>query len=105
MTQHRLCGTNGWYKMVIRMTQPWLHPRTKALWCRRVVPHHLRALVGKGEHKQSLNTKDLAEARVRHAAVSAEVEARWATLLAGPRELTERKAHLIAGTVHETWPR
>ncbi|MDN3589576.1 DUF6538 domain-containing protein [Methylobacterium adhaesivum] len=89
--------------MALRMSQPWPHPTTGVFWFRRVVPKDLRALVGKTEELASLRTKDPAEARVRYAKHSAEVEARWANLRAGPRNLTEREAHVLAATAHDEW--
>ena len=89
--------------MALRMAQPWPHPKTGVLWFRRAVPKDLRDLVGKREELASLDTKDAAEARVRYARVSAEVEARWANLRAGVRTLTERDAHKLATIVHDVW--
>ena len=85
------------------MSQPWLHPKTGVFWFRRVVPKDLFTLVGKHEELASLRTKDPAEARVRYAKHSAEVEARWANLRAGARKLTEREAHSLAATAYHEW--
>ncbi|KAB0676098.1 DUF6538 domain-containing protein [Aureimonas leprariae] len=87
------------------MAQPWPHPKTGMFWFRRVVPNDLRAIVGKWEERLTLGTKDPAEARVRYAKVSAEVEARWANLRAGTRALTERECHALAAQAHDTWLR
>lgn len=87
------------------MAQPWKHPKTSVFWFRRAVPRDLRDLVGKREELATLDTKDPAEARVRYAKVSAEVEARWANLRAGPKTLTEREAHSLARPVHDEWVR
>ena len=89
--------------MALRMAQPFPHPKTGVFWFRRSVPKDLRALVGKVEELASLKTKDPAEARVRYAKRSAEVEARWANLRAGVRTLTEREAHDLATTAHDDW--
>ena len=91
--------------MALRMAQPWPHPKTGVLWFRRAVPKDLRNLVGRREELASLDTKDAAEARVRYARVSAEVEVRWANLRAGVRTLTERDAHKLATVVHDVWLR
>jgi hypothetical protein len=48
------------------------------------VPEDLRELVGKREEKRSLQTRDPAEAKRRHAEALAEIEQRWANLRAGP---------------------
>jgi len=69
------------------------------------VPEDLRELVGKREEKRSLETRDPAEAKRRHAEALADVEARWANLRAGPKALTEREAHQLAVTVHDRWLR
>jgi integrase len=87
------------------MAQPWKHPKTGVFWFRRAVPRDLRDLVGKREELATLDTKDPAVARVRYAKVSAEVEARWANLRAGPRPLSESEAHTLAGSVHDEWIR
>ena len=85
------------------MSQPWPHPKTGVFWFRRAVPKDLFTLVGKHEELASLRTKDPAEARVRYAKLSAEVEARWANLRTGTRTLTEREAHALAGPAHDEW--
>ena len=89
--------------MALKMAQPWVHPTSGVFWFQRVVPRDLRALVGKREELASLKTKDAAEARVRYAKLSAEVEARWANLRADARNLTEREAHALARSVHDQW--
>jgi hypothetical protein len=67
------------------------------------VPEDLRKLVGKREEKRSLQTRDPAEAKRRHAEALAEIEARWANLRAGPKALTEREAHQMAMPIHDRW--
>lgn len=62
------------------MARPWKHPKTGIYWLRRAVPADLRAAVGKREEKQSLGTKDPAQARVLHAKALAAIEERWAGL-------------------------
>ncbi|WP_152047171.1 DUF6538 domain-containing protein [Aureimonas psammosilenae] len=91
--------------MALRMAQPWPHPKTGVFWFRRAVPNDLRALVGKREELITLATKDAAEARVRYAKASAEVESRWANLRAGERSLTERECHTLAVAAHDAWLR
>lgn len=90
-------------QVALKMAQPQRHPKTGVFRFRRVVPHDLRALVGKTEELVSLGTKDAAVARVRYAKLSAEVEARWANLRAGTRTLTEREAHALATSAHDEW--
>lgn len=89
--------------MPLMMARPFKHPSTGMYWFRRVVPEELRAHVGKREEKRSLRTKDPEEAKRRFAEVLSEVEARWASLRAGPRDLTEREAHELALPIYEGW--
>lgn len=89
--------------MPLTMARPWKHPKTGIYWLRRAVPDDLRTLVGKREEKRTLATRDPAEARSRHAAAMAELEARWANLRGGARTLTEVEAHALAGRVHAEW--
>lgn len=85
------------------MARPWKHPKTGIFWLRRAVPDDLRALVGKREEKQSLQTRDPSEARRLHAVAMAAVEGRWKTLREGARALSERDAHALARDVHDGW--
>ncbi|MGJ5051143.1 DUF6538 domain-containing protein [Bradyrhizobium oligotrophicum] len=85
------------------MSRPWKHPKTGVYQLRKAVPEDLRTLVGKREEKVSLQTRDPAEAKVRHARALAELEARWANLRAGPKSLTEREAHQLAVVAHDRW--
>lgn len=89
--------------MPLAMSRPWKHPKTGIYQLRKVVPDDLRKLVGKREEKVSLQTRDPAEAKVRHAKALAEVEARWANLRAGPKLLSEREAHQLAVVSYEGW--
>ena len=89
--------------MALRMAQPQRHPKTGVFRFRRVVPVDLRALVGKTEELISLGTKDPAEARVRYAKLSVDVEARWANLRKPPQTLSEREAAELAAAVHDAW--
>ncbi|MCK1683799.1 tyrosine-type recombinase/integrase [Bradyrhizobium sp. 147] len=89
--------------MPLAMSRPWKHPKTGIYQLRKAVPEDLRKLVGKREEKVSLQTRDPAEAKVRHANALAELEARWANLRAGPVPLTEREAHRFATVAHDQW--
>jgi hypothetical protein len=62
--------------MPLAMSRPWKHPKSGVYWLRRAVPADLRRLVGKREEKQTLGTKDPAEAKWLHAKALAELEAR-----------------------------
>lgn len=87
--------------MPLAMSRPWKHPKTGIYWLRKRVPDRLLTLVGKREELRTLGTRDPAEAKVRHAAALAEIEARWATLRAGPKQLSEREALDLAAPVGE----
>jgi integrase len=89
--------------MVLTMSRPWKHPKTGVYYFRKVVPERLRALVGKREEKQSLNTRDAAEAKRLHTQVSARVDEQWANLENGPVVLTEIEAHRLAAPVFDRW--
>ena len=89
--------------MPLAMSRPWKHPKTGIYQLRKVVPDDLRKLIGKREEKLSLQTRDPAEAKVRHAKALAELEARWANLRTGPKSLTEREAHELAIVAHDRW--
>lgn len=87
--------------MPLAMSRPWKHPKTGIYWLRKRVPDGLLKLVGKREELRTLGTRDPAEAKVRHAAALAEIEARWATLRAGPKKFSEREALDLAAPVGE----
>ncbi|WP_152047601.1 site-specific integrase [Aureimonas psammosilenae] len=72
-------------------------------WLRRRVPADLVAIVGKREELVSLRTKDAEEAKKRHLAALAEVEARWDTLRAGPATISEREALEIVREFYDRW--
>ena len=71
--------------MTLSMTRPWKHPASGFYWFRKRVPDDLRRLIGRGEEKFSLGTRDPIEAKRLHALKLAEVEERWANLRAGQR--------------------
>jgi integrase len=80
------------------MTAPWVHPKTGLLWYRKVIPPRARHLFdGKGEVRRSLGTRDPREARVRHARIAAEVEARIAAASRPPHGLSHRELVALAG--------
>ena len=53
--------------MPLAMSRPFKHPRSGVYYLRKGVPEDLRELVGKREEKRSLETRDPAEAKRRHA--------------------------------------
>lgn len=77
---------------------PWVHPKTGILWYRKVVPERARHLFdGKREVRRSLGTRNASEARVRHARIAAEVEARIAAAAVAPHGLTYQELVGLAG--------
>jgi hypothetical protein len=74
--------------MALSMSRPWKHPKTGIYWLRKVVPDDLRAVVGKREFKFSLKTKDVTEAKQRHAAEVAKIEAKLANLRKPSRRIS-----------------
>lgn len=86
--------------MVLRMSRPQKHPKTGIFQFRKRVPSHLQALVGKKEEKTSLGTRDPAEARILHARMLADVEARWRQLSYGRISLSQKQAEAIAGEIY-----
>lgn len=89
--------------MALAMSRPWKHPKTGIYWLRKRVPDDLRKLVGKLEEKQSLGTRDPAEAKIKHLAALTAVEERWSNLRGGRRTLSEREAHDIAQHAYDYW--
>ena len=83
------------------MSRPWPHPKTGVFWFRRRIPKDFVTLVGRREEKASLGTKDVGEAKRRHAAHAALVEQRWANLRIGVRRLNILEINAIAGEVYE----
>lgn len=88
--------------MVLRMARPVKHPKTGIYQFRKRVPDALRSLIGKREEKISLGTRDPAEAKIQHARVSAEVEARWRQLAEGTQSLSTKQAEAIAGEIYHS---
>jgi integrase len=91
--------------MVLVMSRPWKHPKTGVYYFRKAVPDALRAALGRAEKKQSLQTKDPAEARLRFSVVAAEVEREWALLRAAPEDLTREQLHALAGRWYDWFVR
>lgn len=89
--------------MALSMTRPSKHPASGFYWFRKRVPDDLRCLIGRGEEKFSLGTRDPIEAKRLHALKLAEVEERWANLRAGQRPFTPddiaREAAAIGNSV------
>jgi integrase len=93
--------------MVLSMNRPWKHPKSGVYYYRKAIPDDLRKLYPPGkngkqpwEEKRTLNTKSPAEARVLHAQVSADVEAKWASLRKGVVVLSQKQVVALAGEAY-----
>lgn len=104
--------------MVLAMSRPARHPKTGIFWLRKRVPSDLVARVGRAIEYFSLQTREPAEAKQRHAEAVARLEARWTELRRGehtevrgaaadaslpPRSLSEREAGERAGWMYAHW--
>jgi integrase len=89
--------------MVLAMSRPTKHTKTGVYYFRKVVPEDLRALVGKREEKISLGTKNPADAKLAHARIAEEVEARWRALRSQPEPLTQKQVVALSGEVYREW--
>ena len=100
--------------MIIQMSRPWRHPQTRIWhWRGRLPADVAKKLVGErvkldvaGEvsavtlraiTKVSLRTKDEKEALLRHAAVQAQLQQRWAAVRTGAVSLSHQQLHALAG--------
>ncbi|HZH52719.1 MAG TPA: DUF6538 domain-containing protein [Microvirga sp.] len=103
--------------MVISMSQPWKHPETGVWYFRGRVPADLkeklagqkltirvggkdRTIVVRGIIKVSLGTKEMGEAKVRHAAVQAQFQDRWALARKTPVTLSHEEIMGLAGRAY-----
>jgi len=86
--------------MVLHVARPVRHPKTGIFLFRRRVPDALRQVVGKTEEKITLGTRDPAEAKILHAQIAAQVEARWQQMAQGVQTLTHKQAEAIAGEIY-----
>jgi len=66
--------------MRVRVAGIWKHPKSGIHWFRMAVPERHRAAVGQREIKESLRTRNEAEARLKHAAKLVEVTSLFARL-------------------------
>jgi integrase len=79
------------------MPKPFKHPKSGVYYYRRVVPAPLRSIIGRGEYRISLGTKDLAEAKRQYPTKAAEVDAMLAQAAGGPVVLTQQQIVALAG--------
>ncbi|WP_322989928.1 DUF6538 domain-containing protein, partial [Hoeflea sp.] len=84
------------------MSRPTRHPDTGIYQLRKRVPQHLIQLVGKREEKQNLKTRDPHEAKIVHAQMLAEIEARWRQLSEGVISLSHKQAVAMAGEIYRS---
>lgn len=87
--------------MVLRMTRPHKRLDSSFLSYRKRVPDDLRAIIGKSEIKISLKTRDPVEAKIAHARVAAEIEARWAQLRRGVISVSHQQAVAMSGEIYK----
>ncbi len=80
------------------MPSPTKHPDSGIYYFRVRVPAEIKAPLGKRTIKESLHTKDAAEARVRFTERYARANRDWAAQRAGPKRLTLRQIVALAGT-------
>lgn len=86
--------------MVLKMSRPNKQSKSGIYQLRIRVPKHLIALEGKAIVKVSLKTRDPAEAKVRHARLLADMEARWLQMSAGVLSLSQKQAVALSGAIY-----
>lgn len=103
--------------MIASMSRPWRHPSTGIWYFRGRVPANLkdklagqkltlrvggadRTIVVRDIVKISLGTKDVGEAKTRHAAVQAQLQERWATAKKAAVTLTHEEILGLAGRAY-----
>ncbi|WP_156389085.1 DUF6538 domain-containing protein [Mesorhizobium sp. Root695] len=86
--------------MVLRMNRPHKRPDSTVIYFRKRVPADLQEVVGKKVEKISLQTRDPASAKVAHARIAAEIEARWAQLRRGVITVSQKQAVAMAGEIY-----
>jgi integrase len=83
------------------MTRPHKRADSSFLFYRKRVPDDLKQFLGgRTEIKISLRTRDPAEAKIAHAKVAAEIEARWAQLRRGVISVSQKQATAMAGEIY-----
>jgi integrase len=85
--------------MSLQVPRPFKKPETGVYYYRRTVPGDLKPLVGKGEIRRTLRTKDPKLAARRFAEVAREVEAEWAELRRRPHESDNKLAAAFISTI------
>jgi hypothetical protein len=88
--------------MGLRMISPWKHPNSEVLWFRKRVPAPFRAFMGLTEIKESLGTRDKAEAKLRCQERNLHYERLWQDHVDRPKptKLTQMQAAALAGELY-----
>ncbi len=109
--------------MILRMARPWKHPDSGYYYLRERLPRDLPlearglrvafpAAAGgssfkispKAQHvKASLRTRDPREAKERHAAASAHLNAVWAAVRRGPKRLSKMQLVALSGEIYRAF--
>ena len=82
------------------MPRPFKHPKTGVYWLRLRVPSDLRTILGKGEVKRSLRTKDPALAKQLFPTALQAIQREWERLREAPEPLTPRQIMALAGELY-----
>jgi site-specific recombinase XerD len=85
--------------MSLQVPRPFKKPETGVYYYRRTVPDDLKSLVGNGEIRRTLRTKDPKLAARRFGEVAREVEAEWAELRRRPHESDDKLAATFVSTL------
>lgn len=86
--------------MVLRMANPWKHPKTGVYYIRVRVPKDLLVHVGSKLIKRSLHTKNRDEAKLLYSEAETALLQRWKTLREGVQSLSDRQATAVAGELY-----
>ncbi|PZX38975.1 hypothetical protein LY56_02984 [Roseinatronobacter thiooxidans] len=88
--------------MVLHMSRPVKNSKTGVFYFRQKTPADLRRTFGKAEVSWSLNTKDEAEAKTRHAEAFQKQARVWQALRAKPEPIPHKKIMTMAGGFYRT---
>ncbi|CAN7342805.1 hypothetical protein LJR009_002871 [Bosea sp. LjRoot9] len=88
--------------MVLRMANPWKHPKTGVYYLRMRVPKDVQEFVGATLIKRSLHTKDTNEAKRLHSESATALLQQWKMLRKGVQSITDRQAAAMAGELYKS---
>ncbi len=91
--------------MVLSVSRPLKHPKTGVYYFREKVPADLKATFGKTEVWRTLDTKDPALAKVRHAEEKRKQSLIWQAMRAKPEPLPHKKIMALSGKSTPVWSR